>query len=102
MQDAWLDAITCDRYTEIALLSAIAQWLILDHGEKSIMTVASLKKSPNSRKLIAGSRGSVAKVCAQAEAYTKRHTRSKKAARDALVRLGTHTKTGRLTKAYKQ
>lgn len=66
------------------------------------MTAASEKKSLHSKKLIAGSRESVARVCEQADAYTKRHTRTKKAAQEALVRLGTHTKTGRLTKAYKQ
>ena len=34
-------------------------------------------------------------------AYRKKVTASPKAARAALVKLGTHTKTGRLTKAYK-
>lgn len=35
------------------------------------------------------------------DAYSKKATASKAAARAALVKIGTHTKTGRLTKAYK-
>lgn len=36
-----------------------------------------------------------------AEKYTKKVTKSKKTALDALVKMGTHTPTGRLTKNYK-
>ena len=36
-----------------------------------------------------------------AKKYTKKVTSSKEAAREALVKLGTHTPTGRLTKNYR-
>jgi hypothetical protein len=36
-----------------------------------------------------------------ADEFTASATKSKKAARDTLVKLGIHTKTGRLTKNYK-